>query len=130
MRQVLTLLLIAMLACVGPVSGAVAHAHGVDADHHHLAHSPDIHDDVHTHRGTDREIELRQFSADADADTEAPDTGNVVLHAHIHMDGAPIATIEGHGLPQRVGMVRVLTNSAPVPDPGSAGPQRPPRTIL
>lgn len=128
MRQVLTLFLIAMLVCVGPVSGAAAHAHGIDADHHHSIVSPDLHEDIHVHRGTDREIDLVRVPADADA--ESPESGDIVLHAHVHMDGAPIAAAEDHGMPQRIGMVRVLTNSAPVPDPGSTGPQRPPRTIL
>ncbi|MEP3076783.1 hypothetical protein [Maricaulis sp.] len=128
MRQALTLLLIAMLACLGPVSGAAAHAHAVDADHHHSIPSPDLHEDIHVHRGTDREIDLERGLAGAD--TEAPESGDIVLHAHVHMDGAPIATTDGRGMPQRVGMIRELTNSAPLRDPGSTGPQRPPRTIL
>ena len=128
MRQALTLLLIAMLACLGPVSGAAAHAHEVDADHHRSAHSPAPHKNIHVHRGTDREIDLER--GPADAETEVPESGDMVLHAHVHPDGAPIATADGQDMPQRVGVVRVLTNSAPVPDPGSTGPQRPPRKIL
>ena len=127
MRHVLTFLLIAMLAWLGPASGMEAHAHEVGAEHHHLDVAVD-HEDAHHHRGSDREIDLAKIRKAADVG--ADESGDVILHAHVHMDGAPMAVVMGLHQIYSAGPVRSLSNSAPVPDPGLDGLRRPPRPIL
>jgi hypothetical protein len=129
MRNALTFLLIAMLAWLGPVSGTEAHAHEVGAEHHHTDVAADHdHEDAHHHRGSDREIDLAKMRKVADVD--ADESGDVILHAHVHMDGAPMSAVMGLHPIHTAGPARSLSNSAPEPDPGLDGLRRPPRPIL
>jgi hypothetical protein len=128
MRHALIVLLIAMLAWLGPVSGAAAHAHEIGADHHHAEIGSDHHDDLHTHRATDREIDLAKMRKAVDMDTGDP--GDVMLHAHVHMDGAPMAAVMPLQAIQTAGPTRTLSHSEPEPDPGLDGLQRPPKPTL
>lgn len=129
MRHALIVLLIAMLAWLGPVSGAAAHTHEVGADHHHAEISSDHHhDDFHAHRATDREIDLAKMSKPAGLDSS--ETGDVMLHAHIHMDGAPLSAGMSLQAVHKTGPVRSLSNFAPEPDPGLGGLRRPPKPNL
>ncbi len=129
MRHVLTFLLIAMLAWLGPVSGTEAHAHEVGAEHHHVEAAADHHhEDAHHHRGTDREIDLAKMRKAADVD--ADESGDVILHAHVHMDGAPMAASMSLQVLETAGPVRSLSHVVPEPDPGLDGLRRPPKSIL
>ena len=129
MRHVLTFLLIAMLAWLGPVSGAEAHTHEERAEHHHTNVEEDHHhENVHHHRGTDREIDLTKMRKGADVD--AGETSDVTLHAHVHMDGAPMAASIRMQAAETVRPVRSLSHVVPEPDPGLGGLRRPPKSIL
>lgn len=129
MRHALTFLLIAMLAWLGPVSGTEAHAHEVGAEHHHVEAAADHHhEDAHHHRGTDREIDLAKMRKAADVD--ADESGDVILHAHVHMDGAPMAASMSLQVLETAGPVRSLSHVVPEPDPGLDGLRRPPKSIL
>tara|TARA_R110001592_G_scaffold335171_1_gene619769 strand:- start:43 stop:468 length:426 start_codon:yes stop_codon:yes gene_type:complete len=141
MKNFVTLVLILLLAGLGPVSGAMAHSHDIHSPHDHgtvdhsaspdRAHHGSLSDhsaDVEAaHAQTKRDdghstFEVKQISP-ADADGK-------VFHIHTATDGAPDGVAEMKLLIAFAPIPRRLENSDQIIGPVPAILPRPPKQIL
>ena len=141
MKNLVTFVLILLLAGLGPVSGAMAHSHDIHSPHDHgtvehstspdRAHHGSLSDhsaDVEAaHAQTKRDdghstFEVKQISP-ADADGK-------VFHIHTATDGAPDGVAEMKLLIAFAPIPRRLENSDQIIGPVPAILPRPPKQIL
>ena len=141
MKHFVTLVLILLLAGLGPVSGAIAHAHEVHPVHggetveHPISPVAAVRGSLSHHDGDEQVVvaqpghQLGHAALGPEQGTPAGSEGSG-FHVHTTVDGAPVGLIVIKFLTTFAAVPRRLVNSNQVIGPELPILQRPPRQIL